>query len=147
MLDLIYSQQEADPFITITIYVNVTRRPTWSNPTYPQIGIQFLPIDLWCSKISSLPCSKSTFSGSDGRCKCFPLAIVVLVVVVVADSAPDPNASAPFPINMLFVAVLLPNWDDGPCPAVALLDNPSADISHEEIIRDARMYSCPAPTL
>lgn len=179
--------------ITIAIYVNVTLcecderilplppRPlnalqSTSIPlhhplprTHPQIGIQFLPIVLWCSNISIRPLSKSMFRGSDGKCKCLPaiviedVAVVVvprvlpllllLVVLVPKDSPPNPSA---LPLNMLFVVVIVSlslftrDEDVVPLPPsvpVVVVNSPSAVISHEEMMREARMYSWPAPTL
>lgn len=174
--------------ITIAIYGNVTlcecderilplpppplnalRIPIAPPPTHPQIGIQFLPIVLWCSNISIRPLSKSMFRGSDGKCKCLPaiviedvvvvvvvvvpkvLLLLLLVVLVPKDSPPNPSA---LPLNTLFVVVIVSlslftrEEDVVLLPPVAVVVNsPSAVISHEEIMRDARMYSWPAPTL
>lgn len=178
--------------ITIAIYVNVTLcecderilplppRPlnalqSTSIPlhhplprTHPQIGIQFLPIVLWCSNISIRPLSKSMFRGSDGKCKCLPaiviedvavvvvprvLPLLLLVVLVPKDSPPNPSA---LPLNMLFVVVIVSlslfTRDEDvvllpPAVPVVVVNSPSAVISHEEMMREARMYSWPAPTL
>lgn len=106
------------------------------------------------------------FRGSDGKCKCLPPPVIVPVVVVpmvlvLADSPPNPAA---LPLNMFVVVVspvvsslftitaredpvLRPPPPPATIPLAVVVNNPSAVISHEEIMREARMYSWPAPTL
>lgn len=105
------------------------------------------------------------FRGSDGKCKCLPPPVIVPVVVVpmvlvLADSPPNPAA---LPLNMFVVVVspvvsslftitaredpVLRPPPPATIPLAVVVNNPSAVISHEEIMREARMYSWPAPTL
>lgn len=78
------------------------------------------------------------------------LPLLLLVVLVPKDSPPNPSA---LPLNMLFVVVIVSlslftrDEDVVLLPVPVVVNSPSAVISHEEMMREARMYSWPAPTL
>lgn len=86
---------------------------------------------------------------SDGKCKC----------LVIVRSASPPSTSSLTPSVVLVVVegrafkmlklflFLLSGDVVVVAPLLVAFDDPSAVISHEEMMREARMYCWPAPTL
>lgn len=97
------------------------------------------------------------FRGSEGKCKCLPVIVgpmllpplrpIPPLMVVEEDDSASVSSSSSLSLVAFNKSIVVVALGELALPLLAVFNVPSAVISHEEMMREARIYSLAAPAL